>query len=57
MQEQRYEIKYLIDERTATRIRAYVQQQLLLDPFGADQPGLSYPVHSLYLDSSGLETY
>ncbi len=57
MQEQRYEIKYLIDERTATRVRAYVQQCLLLDPFGADQPGLSYPVHSLHLDSVGLEPH
>jgi len=35
MQEQRYEIKCLFDERTATRARAYFQQHLLLDPFGA----------------------
>lgn len=57
MQEQRYELKYWIHERTAHRVRDYVQQYLLLDPFGVGQPNLSYPVHSLYLESHGLDTY
>lgn len=57
MQEQRYELKYWIDERTAQRLRPYVQQYLLMDEFGLRQPDFSYPVHSLYLDSPGLDTY
>ena len=44
MQEQRYELKYWIHEHTAARVRDYVQQYLLLDPFGVNQPNLSYPV-------------
>ena len=57
MQEQRYELKYWITEDTAARVREYVQQYLLTDPFSVGQPNLSYPVHSLYLDSEGLDTY
>ncbi len=57
MQEQRFELKYLIEEERAQRIRPYVQQYLRVDSFGMHQPDLSYPVHSLYLDAGSLETY
>lgn len=57
MQEQRYELKYWVDEVTALRVRDYVQQYLMIDPFSVGRPDLSYPVHSLYLDSEGLDTY
>lgn len=57
MQEQRFELKYLIEEERALRIRPFVQQHLVLDPFGVNKPNLSYPVHSLYLDSESLESY
>ena len=57
MQEQRFELKYLIEEKRARQIRPYVQQYLNVDSFGLHQPDLSYPVHSLYLDSASLETY
>ena len=57
LQHQRYELKYLIDERTALKVRDFVQCYLMIDEYGAMQPNLSYPVHSLYLDSDGLDTY
>jgi hypothetical protein len=57
LQEQRYEFKYWVREDTAIRIREFVLQHLRLDPFGAGRPDCSYPVHSLYLDTHGLETY
>ena len=57
MQEQRFELKYLVEEERALRIRPYVQQYLSVDPFGMKQADLSYSVHSLYLDSNSMETY
>ena len=41
----------------ALALRDFVSSYLDLDPFGATQPNLSYPVHSLYLDSPGLRLY
>lgn len=57
MQEQRFELKYWLPETRAVQVREFVQQYLALDPFGVGRPHLSYPVHSLYLDSPGLDTY
>lgn len=51
MQAQRFELKYLISEDKALAVRDFVASFLLLDPYGARQPGNFYPVHSLYLDS------
>lgn len=51
----RFELKYLIPERTALKVREFVQQYLEVDEFGVGQPNYSYPVHSLYLDSDDLE--
>ena len=53
----RYELKYLIPHSLALRVRAFVQQHLELDEFGVGMPNLSYPVHSLYLDSDDWKIY
>lgn len=57
MQLQRLELKYHISEDTALAVRDFVSSYLEIDEFGATRPNLSYPVHSLYLDSPGLATY
>jgi hypothetical protein len=57
LQHQRLELKYLIDERVALRVRDFVSSYLEIDEFGATRPNLSYPVHSLYLDSDDLRLY
>jgi hypothetical protein len=57
LQHQRFELKYLIHEKTARAVRDFIGSYLVLDPFGVGQPDLSYPVHSLYLDSDDLTIY
>jgi hypothetical protein len=57
MQQQRFELKYIIKEETALAIREFVKSYLEIDEYGATQPNLSYSVHSLYLDSDQLATY
>jgi hypothetical protein len=57
LQKQRFELKYRIPEHKAQQIRFFVQNYLDCDTYGATQPNLSYPVHSLYIDSSDLRTY
>ena len=57
MQKQRFELKYLIPEETALRVRDYVRCYLDLDEYSVGKPNFSYPVHSLYLDSDDLRLY
>lgn len=57
IQRQRYEYKYVINERIALAIRDFVSSYLDPDPYGSTQPMYSYPVHSLYLDSPSLRTF
>lgn len=57
MQRQRFEVKYLVSEDQALAVREFVQQHLDLDENGVGKPFYSYPVHSLYLDSSELFTF
>lgn len=57
MQLSRLELKYQISEELALAIRDFVGSYLEIDEFGATHPNLSYPVHSLYLDSPSLATY
>ena len=57
LQTQRFELKYIIEERTAVAIRDFVSCYLDMDEHGATFPNLSYPVHSLYLDSTDLKLY
>lgn len=56
-QQQRFELKYIIPEPTALSVRDFVCSYLDCDEFGATLPNLSYPVHSLYLDSDDLKLY
>ncbi len=51
LQTQRCELKYIVPESTAVQVRDFIRPYLELDEFGAQQEDLSYPVHSLYLDS------
>lgn len=57
LQHQRLELKYIIHEETACGVRDFVSSYLNLDAFGTRQADLSYPVHSLYLDSDDLAFY
>lgn len=57
LQLQRFELKYILPEDVALAVRGFVGSYLELDEFGATLPNLSYPVHSLYLDSEELYTY
>ena len=53
----RFELKYIVPERVALQIRPFIQQFLEVDEFGVGKPNLSYPVHSLYLDSDDWEIH
>ncbi len=57
LQHERYELKYLINEAKALRIRDFVRCYLQVDEYGEGQPDFSYPTLSLYLDSDALDTY
>jgi hypothetical protein len=57
LMESRYELKYLIPNTLALQVRDFVQQHLEIDEFGACQPNLSYPVHSVYLDTDDWKIY
>jgi hypothetical protein len=57
MQQSRYELKYLITEDSAARVRDFVSCYLGLDEYSVGRPNFSYPVHSLYLDNDDLEIY
>ena len=57
LQQQRFELKYLIPEDIAPALRDFVSGYLELDEYALNRPSLSYPVHSLYLDSADLKTY
>jgi len=57
MQQQRFELKYIIKEDVALAVRDFVSGYLEIDEYGATLPNFSYPVHSLYLDSEDLHLY
>jgi hypothetical protein len=57
MQQSRFELKYLVNEGMAERVRDFVRCYLSMDEFSVGKPNYSYPVHSLYLDSDNLEIY
>jgi SPX domain protein involved in polyphosphate accumulation len=57
VQQQRFELKYLIDDNIARSIRDFVSSYLELDDYAVGRPNFSYPVHSLYLDSDDLKTH
>ncbi|MSR42695.1 MAG: polyphosphate polymerase domain-containing protein [Pedosphaera sp.] len=57
IQAQRFELKYIVSEETALRIRDFISAYLDLDDYGVGKPHNSYPVHSLYLDSDRMRIY
>src|ERR1041385_4271785 len=57
MQQSRFELKYLVNEDMALRVRDFVRCYIGLDEYSAGKPDYSYPVHSLYLDSDDLTLY
>jgi hypothetical protein len=57
LQKQRYELKYVVPEQKALAIRDFLRCYLDVDKNGLGDPDLSYPVHSLYLDSPGMALY
>jgi SPX domain protein involved in polyphosphate accumulation len=57
LQAQRFELKYLIKEDLAQRLRDFVTGYLVLDDYASGHPDLSYAIHSLYLDSDDLKTH
>lgn len=57
LQLQRFELKYIVREEVALAVREFVRSYLEIDEYGATRPNLSYPVHSLYLDSDRLTLY
>lgn len=57
MQKSRFELKYLINEETALKVRDFVRCYLAMDEFSIGKPNFSYAVHSLYLDSHDLKLY
>ena len=57
LQQQRFELKYVIGEQKARRIRDYISSFLELDKNCVGKSDFSYAVHSLYIDSDDLQTY
>lgn len=57
LQQQRFELKYLVSESITLAMRDFISGHLVLDDFSVGKPNLSYPVHSLYLDSDDLHTH
>lgn len=57
MQRNRFELKYLIDERCARGVRDFIRSHLVRDRYAQPQLGHCYPIYSLYLDSPGLRLF
>jgi hypothetical protein len=57
LQPQRFELKYLVTEDVALAMRDFVRSYLVPDEFASQSSTLSYPNHSLYLDSDDLVLY
>ena len=57
MQQSRFELKYLVNEEMALKVRDFVRCFLDFDEYSVGKPNFSYPVHSLYLDSDDLKLY
>jgi len=53
----RYELKYLIDEPCARRVRDFVRSYLKRDRYARPHMRHAYPIYSLYLDDPGMAMY
>jgi SPX domain protein involved in polyphosphate accumulation len=56
-QRSRYELKYLIDEACARRVRDFVRPYLKRDCYANPAMRYAYPIYSLYLDDCALRMY
>jgi hypothetical protein len=56
-QRSRFELKYLIDEACAARVRDFVRSYLRRDKHAIPEMRYAYPIYSLYLDGPGLMLY
>jgi hypothetical protein len=57
MQRNRFEYKYLIDERCAHEVRNFARSYLVHDEYAPPKTKFAYPTHSVYLDGPGLPLY
>jgi len=57
MQRNRFEYKYLVDERTAHEIRTFTRAYLVHDENAKPEKRWAYDTHSVYLDGPGLPLY
>jgi hypothetical protein len=57
MQRNRFEYKYLIDERCAREVRDFARAYLVRDEHAIPELKWAYPTHSIYLDGPGLPLY
>ncbi len=53
----RYEYKYLVPEERVEAVRRALAVPTRPDSFAAGRAGGSYPIHTLYLDTGGLDCY
>ena len=56
-QRSRYELKYVVDEACACRVRDFVRGHLRRDAHGIPEMRYAYPIYSVYLDGPGLMLY
>lgn len=57
LQASRYELKYVIDEARARQIAHFVRSHLVPDAYALPERNYSYPVYSLYFDTSNLTLF
>jgi hypothetical protein len=57
MQRNRFEYKYLIDERCAHDVRSFARAHLVRDEYARAEMKWAYPTHSVYFDGPGLPLY
>lgn len=57
MQRNRFELKYIIDERKAQGIRDFIRPYLVHDEFARPEAAWTYPIYSVYLDSASLDLF
>jgi hypothetical protein len=52
-----YEIKFLLDSARAERVEEWARERLAYDPFADPERGYTYRIHTLYLDTPGLDMF
>src|SRR5437762_3062921 len=57
MQRNRFELKYIIDERCARRVRDFIRAYVIHDRFARPEFSWAYPIYSVYLDGPSLPLY